>query len=196
MKKIIMVLVSGVFYISLTTGNATAQKVTDISFAALKIDYKIDSIGGDNEVASNAIDPVNKIALKGMKASLKEVKYNFKITNHINSNFKNISNLLLSSVDNLTIAKFKMNDKSAKVVYDKKGNWSYTMLTYHEDQMPQDIKSLIKGNYKGFTIYLIHEIRQQEITCYMVYLDDETSFRHVLIYNGEIITDESFHKGQ
>ena len=191
MKKIIMVLVSGVFYTSLITGNATAQKVSDISFAAPKIDYKIDSIGGDNEAAANAIDPANKIALKGMKASLKEAKFNFKVTNHIYSNFKNISNLLLSSADNLTIAKFKMNDKSA---YDKKGNWSYTMITYHEDQMPQNIKSLIKDNYKGFTISLIHEIRQQEITCYMVYLEDETSFKHVLIYNNEIIKDEIFHK--
>jgi len=196
MKKIIMVLVSGVLYTSLTIGNATAQKVTDISFAALKIDYKIDSVSDDNLVAGNAIDPANKIALKGMKASLKEVKYNFKVTNHINSNFKNISNLLLSSADNLTIAKFKMNDKSAKVVYDKKGNWSYTMLTYHEDQMPKDIKSLIKDNYKGFTISLIHEIKQPDITCYMIYLDEETSFKHVLVYNDEIIKDESFNKRQ
>lgn len=194
MKKNILVFISGVFCTSLMTGHAIAQNVTDLAFTNLTVDALTDWTISDSTAKSNTIDPTSKLAFKEMKANLKATKINSKISNHINNEYKNISNLSLSPSDNLTIAKFKMNEKNFKVVYDKRGNWSYTLLTYHENQMPQNIKLLMNSTYKDFTISLVQEIHEYDITCFMVYLNNKQNFKSVLILNDEIIEVKDYNK--
>lgn len=196
MRKIIMVLLSGVIYTSLITSNANAQGATHISFADLNADDKTARAAGDKTALTNSFDPVDKTAIKEMEVNLKAAKARLKVNNHLSKNFKNVSNLSWNSEEKAIIATFKMNEKSARVVYNKRGNWLYTIITYPEDQMPQDTRSLIKENYSGFTISVVKEISQGGINLHLVYLEDCATFKQIIVYNGEMTVYQDLQKSR
>jgi len=196
MKKIIMILLSGVFYTLLITSNATAQRATNITFPIPGTDNKNGSAGDDKIVAGNAIDPAAKAAIKDMEANLKAAKVTLKVTSHLSKNFKNVSGLTWNTEEKAIIASFKMDDKSARVVYNKRGNWLFTIINYSEEQMPREVRSLVKDSYGEFTITLVQEVRQGGITLYKVHLEDNTHIKQVLVYNGEITVYGDFIKSK
>ena len=192
----IMILVSGVLFTSLITSYATAQKATDISFAASKTGNKSGLGESEKTAVSNAIVNNDETALKEMKANLKVAKANLKVTNHHEKNYKNVSGLKWNSEEKVIVATFKMNDKSARVVYNKRGNWLFTIITYNEAQMPQDIRSLVKANYGGYSISMVQEISQGDVTLYKVHLEDCNSLKQILVHNNEITVYEEFTKSR
>jgi len=196
MKKIIIVFVSGVLYASLITNQVNAQRASDASFVDPKIINSGSSDGGKKIAENTAIDPGDKSAIKEMEANLKAAKVNLKVTAHVNKNFKNISGLSWNTEEKVIVATFKMNEKPTRVVYDKKGHWLYTITTFREDQMPGEIRSLVKEAYSGYTISLVHEISQGDITLYSVQLEDCTSYKQVLVYQGEITVYKEFEKSR
>ncbi|MEP7108540.1 MAG: hypothetical protein ABI760_11170 [Ferruginibacter sp.] len=194
MKKIIMFLATAALYTSLITGNATAQRSTSTSLPALENGNTTGSTEDKKTAVGNVADPVDKTAIKEMESNLKAAKANLKVSNHLSKTFKNVSGLIWSTEEKVIIATFKMNEKSARVVYDKKGHWLYTIINYQEDQMPRDVRSLVKQNYDGFNISLVQEVSQGDITLYKVHLEDNTKYKRILVCNGEITEFEEFRK--
>ena len=192
----IMILVTGVLFTSLITSYATAQKATDISFAASKTDINNGLAESEKTAVSNAIVNNDETAFKEMKANLKAAKANLKVTNYLEKNYKNVSGLKWNSEEKVIVATFKMNDKSARVVYNKKGNWLFTITTYNEAQMPQDIRLLVKANYGGYSISMVQEVSQGDVTLYKVHLEDCSSIKQILVRNNEITVYEEFAKSR
>ncbi len=192
----IMILVTGVLFTSLITSYATAQKATDISFAASKTGINNGLAESEKTAVSNAIVNNDETAFKEMKANLKAAKANLKVTNYLDKNFKNVSGLKWNSEEKVIVATFKMNDKSARVVYNKKGNWLFTITTYNEAQMPQDIRLLVKANYGGYSISMVQEVSQGDVTLYKVHLEDCSSIKQILVRNNEITVYEEFAKSR
>lgn len=196
MKKIIMVLVCGVLYTSLTTSPANAQKASDIAFADATVAKKSSLAEAEKKVAANAVSPEDETSKKEKKANLRAAKANLKVTNHFNKNFKDVSDLTWSDEEKATVATFKINEKSARIVYDKRGNWLYSIINYQEDQMPANIRSLVKSAYKGFSISLVQEVSQNDITLYKIHLEDCNSLKQILVYNDEITVYEDYTKSK
>lgn len=188
-----MIMFTGVLYTSLFTGSATAQSTADVSFSAEKIDKKTNSAETDKP---GAITPADKTSVKELDANLKAAKVNMKVTSHLNRNFKNVSDLTWNTEEKVIVARFKLDEKTGRVVYDKKGHWLYSVITFQEEQMPQNIRSLVRNSYNGFTISLVQEISQGDITLYKVYLENPTSLKHILVYDNEITPYEDFTKSR
>lgn len=192
MKKLLMLLVTGALYTWVITNYASAQAVSNISYPvpATVSAYE------EKPALTHAVDPIDKTVLKEMKANLRAAKASLKITNDFSKHFKNARDVKWNTEEKAIIATFKKDDKSTRVVYDKKGNWVYTIITYYEDQMPADIRALVKSAYNDFTISLVHEISQGGYNIYKVHLEDSTRLKQVLVYNNEITVYNEFTKSR
>ena len=83
-----------------------------------------------------------------------------------------------------------------RVIYDKKGRWLYSLITYGEDKLSRDIRAQIKSTYFDFTITLVEEVQMNEGIEYVVYLTDKSTIR-ILKVNpaGDIQTLQELTKG-
>ncbi len=52
--------------------------------------------------------------------------------------------------------------------------------------MPKAIRSLIRSNFPDYNITGMNEIKEGDMTFYLVYLEDETSYKQISVYNGEL----------
>lgn len=196
MKKIIMLLLSGVVYASCFTNNAAAQKATHISFPHPKTVNTGADEGIKADANNNVLDPVDKATIKAIKADLRAAKANLKITKDLNKNFTDVSDLAFNSEGKIIVATFKMKNKSARVVYDKKGNQLYTIINYQEDQLAENIRSLVMANYKSFAITLVQEVTQGNVHLYKVFLEDSKRLKQILVCDNEIIVYRDFSKNR
>ncbi len=188
MKKLISVLVSGVLFTSLFTSYAIAQQANNISFSKLKTENNF-SPQPLVQKPSETTDRVTKAKLKLMKANKKAAKAELKATTNFNKTFSNTDDLQWYVEDKIIMASFK-SDKSERhscVVYDKKGNWVYTILNYSEDKLPASIRADIHKQYKCYSISLVQEISQGDIHVIKVLLNDGSTIKNILVYENELI---------
>ncbi|HEY2722988.1 MAG TPA: hypothetical protein VGI82_14745, partial [Chitinophagaceae bacterium] len=45
------------------------------------------------------------------------------------------------------VAKFNLKGIGYRTDYDKKGNWLYTIRTYDETKLPEEVRQFVKSNY-------------------------------------------------
>jgi hypothetical protein len=183
MKKIIIVLVCGMLYTSASINQATAQKATNASFETPTIE------GQSGESA-------DKASASRSEADLKAAKVNLKVTNHLSKQFRNMSNLKWSTEEKVIVATFKIDEKSGRVVYNKKGNWLYSIITYTEDQMPKEVKFLINDAYPGYNITLVHEITQGSTFLYDVFIEDSSHLKQILVQDQDLTVYKEYTKSK
>jgi len=195
MKKIIMILICGAFSTLFMTNSTLAQKPTNNAVPTSESVNPTVAEESETTGTGNSVDPVDKTKIRQIKANLKSAKANLKITNHFSANFKKVSNPVWVTEEDAIVATFKIAEKSSRVVYDKKGKWLFTVVTYSEDQLPREIRSLVKAKYRKFNIKLAQEISQGDIIIYKVFLDDGSTLKHVLVHNDEVTVYAEFAKG-
>ena len=98
------------------------------------------------------------------------------------------------------ITKFEQPGIACRVAYSKQGQWVYTIRSYHEKQLPHDIRQLVKSTYYDFAITGIDEVEQYNLsnTVYIVYLEDDAGYTIVRVCDGEMQVVEhlikAYHK--
>ena len=94
------------------------------------------------------------------------------------------------------IAKFERSDRTFRVAYNRLGGWIYTIQTYHEKQMPRDIRAIVKSTYYDYSITQVDEIDHIEAagTVYIVYINDDTSWKTLRVCNGEMDVLSTLYK--
>ena len=90
------------------------------------------------------------------------------------------------------MANFKENEIETKVAYDQKGKWHCTVRTFGENQLPSDVRDLVKSRYYDYKILLVYEIRHDN-TVYILKIEDATTLKTLRVADGEIeiISDNS-----
>jgi hypothetical protein len=68
-----------------------------------------------------------------------------------------------------------------RVIYDRKGNWLFSLINYGEDKLPRNIRSTVKSVYFDFKIILVEEIQRTEGIEYIVSLEDQSNIRVVKV---------------
>jgi hypothetical protein len=68
--------------------------------------------------------------------------------------------------------------------YDKKGNWVYSVLTYGEDKMPEDVRRLVRSTYYDFNIGWVKEVSESQNLVYVIHIEDKTSWKNVAVQDG------------
>jgi hypothetical protein len=147
----------------------------------------------DKAMAFNSPDVKNTLLLS-TKSSPKvdAVDVNAKALKDFNKSFKNISGEQWYKVTDGFIADFKENEVETKVAYDQKGKWHCTVRTFGENQLPSDVRDLVKSKYYDYKILVVYEIRHDN-TVYILKIEDATTLKTLRIADGEIeiISDNS-----
>lgn len=74
-----------------------------------------------------------------------------------------------------------------RVIYDKKGFWLFSLITYGENKLPRDIRAAVKSIYYDLQITLVIEIQAMTGVEYVVYLEDESLIKVVKVNkDGEL----------
>src|SRR5580658_3795830 len=50
------------------------------------------------------------------------------------------------------VAEYQAGPVKGRFVYNQKGDWSYSILTYGEKQMPEEVRQQVRSNYFDYSI--------------------------------------------
>jgi len=166
MKKLILMLVFSATIVLLSTTMGYTQN--DISFVYHNSDSKDVSL------------PVNDLNTKAVR--------------HFNQEFGFAQNEAWFKIRDGYTVKFKTDEIQYRIGYNKKGNWLNTVKIYHEPELNQTIRHIVKSNYYDYTIALVEEITVKNSTSYVVHIDNEKGFKKLYVSDGEINVMEEFSK--
>jgi hypothetical protein len=121
---------------------------------------------------------------KELRKAARETKQFARTTKLFARDFENASNVQWSSSNNGHTASFTKNDIKTIAWYSKGGKLQYTMLTYGADKLPAAEQEVIKSEYGDYDITLVNEVHQDDITVYVVHLENKHNFKQVTVCNG------------
>ena len=124
--------------------------------------------------------------------SLTEV--NTKALREFRKEFKGVSNEEWFPISMGYSAEFTSESIRNTVVYDKKGNWKFTISHYSEYKLPAEIRATVKSTYYDYSITLVEEIHVQEKIIYLVHMQNENTWKNVRICDGDMELIEDFNK--
>ena len=92
------------------------------------------------------------------------------------------------------LAEFSNGPSRAQFFYDRKGNFTYSILSYTEKEMPADVRRLVRSNYYDFSIGWVKEVSEGQTTAYVVHIEDTASWKDVVVQDGEMRVLHAFRK--
>ena len=92
------------------------------------------------------------------------------------------------------MAEYDNGPTQAHFVYDEKGNFTYSMLTYTQKEMPAELRHLVRSNYYDFTIGWVKEVNEAQTTAYVVHIEDSASWKDLVVQDGEIRVLHAYSK--
>ena len=87
------------------------------------------------------------------------------------------------------------NNSKCRSVYNCNGAFVYSIKQYSEDQLPRDVRSIVKSTYYDYTILLVEEIEQpREPVAYLVHMQDDTTLKNVTVCDGAMEVKEEYKR--
>jgi hypothetical protein len=121
---------------------------------------------------------------KEMRRAERETRQLARTTKAFDRDFANASNVQWSSGSNGRTASFTKDNVRTIAWYSKGGNLQYTMLTYGADKLPAAEQQVIESEYGNYDITLVNEVHQNDITVYVVHLENKRNIKLVTVCNG------------
>jgi hypothetical protein len=111
--------------------------------------------------------------------------------------FKNVSGENWYGVKDGFVAMFDAGDIQYQVSYDKKGNWLFTIRSYRESTLPDDIRHMVKSSYYDYSINLVQEVERPVASkAYIIQLVGKTDLLKLKIFDGEMQVLERLNKSE
>ena len=162
MKKFSVLLVSGLLVLA-----ATASAQTSTPFKA-----NVGKFTEEFDVAE--------------KASI-----NIKVMNSFNKMYSDASNAIWTKDKNkIDRVYFERSGKVTRAAFNQKGQFLYSITTYSEQLLPQDILIQVKQAYYGRSIFGVTEVTALDKTAYLIILEDRTTWLHIKVLDGEIFEEK------
>jgi hypothetical protein len=144
---------------------------------------------------SNGVAAENSSSKTATTLSRADVKS--RAAKNFSTSYKGVSNEKWYEVPDGLIAKFTYNGIDCRVDYDKKGNWLHTIRTYDENELPGDLRHVVKTSYYDYNIIVVHEIEQPRNNfTYIVHLEGKTQLINLRIHDGEMEEWQKFDKSK
>jgi hypothetical protein len=151
-----------------------------------RIDKHAQSVGKSFTAAGVDAD---KLALASLKA------VNSKMFNHFSKNFKNASDIRISSVGKFTDVDFSLNGIANKVQYDRKGRWMYSISHYEEAKLSDELRDRIEQAFPGYSVFgFVTEVKVLDKSATLVMIENRKSWKRVRIMDGDIEIYEEYTK--
>jgi hypothetical protein len=84
------------------------------------------------------------------------------------------------------MARFKQQDITYRVIYNKTGTWMATFRYYNEDQLPREVRDAVKSTWYDFTITSVTEVSYGAKTALLVNIENNTSLKTIKVAGGEM----------
>lgn len=130
-------------------------------------------------------------------SSIESSKVNQKAVKDLAKSFKNVSGEQWYAVQDGFVAMFNLDDIDHQVSYDKKGNWLFTIRSYRESKLPDDIRHMVRSSYYDYDINLVQEV-EKPVTpkAYIIQLVGKTELMKLKIFDGEMQVLQRFNKSK
>ncbi|MDQ6845316.1 MAG: hypothetical protein M3Z92_13355 [Bacteroidota bacterium] len=174
MKKISIVLIIGIISVSIITSNVNAQLIRGKNDASTSFNE------GGSITKIKSPEKMDKATSKSLKS--------------FNKDFRNEQSVKWFAEPSGITASFKNGDVSTKVVYNSKGQWIHTIKTYHENSMDAATRTIVKSKYFDDAITMVQEVREGDAMFFLVYLENNSTYRIVCVYDGEMNVYKEFKK--
>ena len=96
--------------------------------------------------------------------------------------------------ENGFVVSFKSDNIKTNVYYKNTGSVDYKINYYFEEQLPKDVRQLIKSNFYDYSITQVSEVQKDGSTGYFVKIEDKNSIKTIRVINEEWEVVESLVK--
>ena len=164
MKKTLLLIAAGWMTAALMSGRLCAQDPKDQATLASAAPRALPAKTSNSSLANTANSTVSLRATKDFKGR-----------------FTNAKGEQWFPIETGFTASFTVDGLSQRAFYDKKGRWQSSMKDLSEKQLPRDVRDVVKRTYYDFVITLVRIIEIPGHMVYLVYMEDETSFKIVRV---------------
>ncbi|HET7002290.1 MAG TPA: hypothetical protein VFI33_13300 [Puia sp.] len=182
MKKIISLpVIISIYFFAAIPNKADAQ--TRVENRDIVKSESLSAAMDLTKYSNNEIAEINSVNELNQKASR-----DFKKT------FRDVSNEKWYSIKNGFLAEFSLNATKSRVVYDKKGNWKYTVSYYEEKNLPAEIRAIVKPVYYDYTISRVEEVHANDKIIYFIHIQNDSRLKTIKVCEGEMELTEDLPK--
>jgi len=119
---------------------------------------------------------------------------NSKALRNFSKSFKEAGNASWSQTEDGFKAEFMDQDVKTKVFYDRKGRLVASVKSYSEDNLPKEVRHLVKSNYYDYNIFHVQEVTAGNKTAYLVKIEDKTSIKTIRVTDNQMDEYMAFNK--
>ena len=178
MKKIIFPLIYTIVVILTSSNTGKAQK----SAVAFNSPTREDSF----------LSPFEKMGFEETKAN----NININAVRDFVKTFKGISsNKWYRTKDEGFTSTFTFNEIETTVAYNMKGVRNYIIRIYKENNLPFEIRDMVKREYYDATITLVREVKTDFEKIFFVHMQDKYTWKIVKVADGEMKLVQNLIKG-
>jgi hypothetical protein len=91
-------------------------------------------------------------------------------------------------------AEYSEGPVKALYCYDKKGKFVYSVLTYGEDKLPEDVRYMVRSTYFDYGIRWVKEVNEAQILVYVIHMENDNRWMDVAVQDGEMRVLKEFSK--
>ncbi|HXO75713.1 MAG TPA: hypothetical protein VN824_10770 [Puia sp.] len=92
------------------------------------------------------------------------------------------------------LATYKDDGVESRHIYDQRGIWMYSMMTFQEDHLPAEVRKEVKSNYYDYSIGWVKEVKEGEDDVYIVHVENKKEWKDLSVRDGEIRVVRAFCK--
>ncbi|OQP63968.1 hypothetical protein A3860_21335 [Niastella vici] len=109
-----------------------------------------------------------------------------KALHDFNKTYKTVTNEDWYIIQKGFMAKFTQQGIQHRIIYNKNGKWVATFRYYNEDQLPAEVRHLVKSTWYDAAIRQVSEVSFGGKTAYLVSIEDNTSLKTIKVVNNEM----------
>ncbi len=103
-----------------------------------------------------------------------------------NSSFENAVNPEWYKLDTKYLVTFLTRDQKNRALYDKNGELIYHIRYGFEQNLPNDIRSMVKSNYNNYTITMAIAVNQNLRNIWVINMENKDRYIIVRVEDGEM----------
>jgi hypothetical protein len=131
---------------------------------------------------------------KTVRREARESKQFDKAKELFSNDFENASNVNWSTGAKEFTASFTKDGMSHVAYYSKSGGLRYSMVSYGADKLPAEEQRIIRNAYDGYKITWVNEVHQNDITVYVVHLENDREIKLITVCDGATNIYQQFKK--
>jgi hypothetical protein len=98
------------------------------------------------------------------------------------------------SKPDLSLAEFEDQGISYRVVFDKRGNWLYTLKQYTEKELPEEVQVQVKRGYPDYSMGWVKEVNEAQRIVYLIHIENDREWKTIQAEDGGMEAIQEYTK--